>query len=91
MLYNLVHLDYNTLQKIDRGLLLIRSVFVTLSMQLFFVSKYCAHCLSFLLKHTVITTDIIEDDMVSNPEGFTDKIPISPMTSTTVKKPRAKK
>ena len=34
---------------------------------------------------------IIEEDIVSNPEGFTDNSPISPMTSTTVKKPRARK
>ena len=29
--------------------------------------------------------------MISIPEGFTDDIPISPMTSTPVKKPRARK
>ena len=29
--------------------------------------------------------------MVSTPEGFTDDIPISPMTSTPFKKPRAQK
>ena len=35
--------------------------------------------------------DILEADMVSTPEGFTDDSPISPMKSTTVKKPRAQK
>ena len=34
---------------------------------------------------------IPESDMVSTPEGFTDDSPISPMTSTPVKKPCAKK
>ena len=29
--------------------------------------------------------------MVSTPEGFTNESPISPMTSTPVKKPRARK
>ena len=43
-LYNLVHLDYNTPPSIDRGLLLIRSVSITLSIQLSFVFKDCAHC-----------------------------------------------
>ena len=35
--------------------------------------------------------DILEAAMVSTPEVFTDKSPISPMTSTTVKKPIAQK
>ena len=35
--------------------------------------------------------NIIEADMVSNPEVFTYKSPIYPMTSTTVKKPSARK
>ena len=35
--------------------------------------------------------DIIEADMVSNPEGFTNDSPISPMTPTPVKKPSARK
>ena len=35
--------------------------------------------------------DILEDDMFSTPEGFTNDSPISPMTSTPVKKPRARK
>ena len=35
--------------------------------------------------------DILEDDMVSTPEGFTDDIPISPMTPTPFKKPLAQK
>ena len=35
--------------------------------------------------------DILEAAMVSTHEGFTDKIPISPMTPTTVKKPSARK
>ena len=35
--------------------------------------------------------DILEAAMVSTPEGFTDNIPISPMTSTPVKKPSARK
>ena len=35
--------------------------------------------------------NILEADMVSTPEGFTNEIPISPMTSTPVKKPRARK
>ena len=35
--------------------------------------------------------DILEADMVSTPEGFTDEITISTMTSTPVKKPRAQK
>ena len=35
--------------------------------------------------------DILEADMVSTTEGFTDDSPISPMTSTPVKKPRAQK
>ena len=34
---------------------------------------------------------IIEADMVSTPEGFTDDSPISPMTSIPVKKPSARK
>ena len=34
---------------------------------------------------------IIDADMVSTPEGFTDKIPNVPMTSTPVKKPSARK
>ena len=36
-------------------------------------------------------TDILEVDLVSNPEGFTDNIPIYPRTSTPVKKPSARK
>ena len=35
--------------------------------------------------------DIIDDDMVSTPEGVTDNIPNMPMTSTPVKKPSARK
>ena len=35
--------------------------------------------------------DILETDMVSNTEGFTDDSPISPMTSAPVKKQRARK
>ena len=35
--------------------------------------------------------DILEASIVSTPEGSTDNIPISPMTSTPVKKPCAKK
>ena len=35
--------------------------------------------------------DILEADMVSTPEGFTDKGPISPMNPTPVKKPSARK
>ena len=35
--------------------------------------------------------DIIEAAMVSTPEGFTYNIPIYPMKSTPVKKPRAQK
>ena len=35
--------------------------------------------------------DILEADMVSTPEGFTDNSPISTMTSTPVKKPSAQK
>ena len=35
--------------------------------------------------------DICESDMVSTPEGFTNESPISPITSTPVKKPRAGK
>ena len=35
--------------------------------------------------------DIPESAMVSTTEGFTDDSPISPMTSTSVKKPRARK
>ena len=35
--------------------------------------------------------DILEADMVSNPEGFTDESPISPMKSTPVKKPSSRK
>ena len=35
--------------------------------------------------------DILEADMVSNSEGFTNNGPISPRTSTTVKKPSARK
>ena len=35
--------------------------------------------------------DILEDDMVSTPEGFTDDSPISPMISTPIKKPSARK
>ena len=35
--------------------------------------------------------DILEADMVSTPEGFTNNSPISPMTSTLVKKPSALK
>ena len=35
--------------------------------------------------------DILEAAMVSTPEGFTDNSLISPMTSTPVKKPSAKK
>ena len=31
--------------------------------------------------------DILEVDMVSTTEGFTDNIPISPTTSTPIKKP----
>ena len=34
---------------------------------------------------------ILEEAMVSTPEGFTDKSPISTMTSTPVKKPSARK
>ena len=34
---------------------------------------------------------ILEADIVSTPEGFTNNSPISPMTSTPVKKPCAKK
>ena len=35
--------------------------------------------------------DILEADMVSTPDGFSKKSSISPMTSTPVKKPRARK
>ena len=35
--------------------------------------------------------DILEADMVSTPEGFTDNIPISPITSTPIKKLSAQK
>ena len=35
--------------------------------------------------------DILDSDMVSNPEGFTDKIPNLPLTSTPVKKLIARK
>ena len=35
--------------------------------------------------------DILEDAIVSTPGGFTDDSPISPMTSTSVKKPSARK
>ena len=35
--------------------------------------------------------DIIEAAMVSTPEGFTDNIPIYPMTSTPINKPNARK
>ena len=35
--------------------------------------------------------DILEADMVSTPEGFTNNIPISPMISTPIKKPSAQK
>ena len=35
--------------------------------------------------------DILEDNMVSTPDGFTNKSTISPMASTSVKKPRAQK
>ena len=35
--------------------------------------------------------DILEAAMVSTPEGFTENIPISSMTSTPVKKPNAQK
>ena len=35
--------------------------------------------------------DIIQAAMVSTPGGFTDDSPISPITSTPVKKPRAQK
>ena len=35
--------------------------------------------------------DILEADMVSNPEVFTNNSPISPMNSTPVKKPRSRK
>ena len=35
--------------------------------------------------------DILEADMISTPEGFTNNSPISPMTSTPVKKPSAQK
>ena len=35
--------------------------------------------------------DILEAAMVSTPEGFTNNSPISPMKSTPVKKPSAKK
>ena len=35
--------------------------------------------------------DILEDAMVSTPEGFTGDSPIYPMTSTPIKKPRAQK
>ena len=35
--------------------------------------------------------DILEADMVSTPEVFTDNIPISPITSTPIKKPSAQK
>ena len=35
--------------------------------------------------------DIFETAMVSTPEGFIDDIPVSPMTSTSVNKPRAQK
>ena len=35
--------------------------------------------------------DILEAAMVSTPEGFTKKSPISPMTSSPVKKPSARK
>ena len=35
--------------------------------------------------------DIIEAAMVCTPEGFTNNSPISPMKSTPVKKPRARK
>ena len=35
--------------------------------------------------------DILESAMVSIPEGFTDESPISPITSTPVKKQRDKK
>ena len=49
-LYNLVHLDYNTLPSIDRGLMLIRCIFVTLNIQFSFVFKDCAHCSSFYIE-----------------------------------------
>ena len=35
--------------------------------------------------------DIIDADMISTPELFTDNSPISPMTSTPIKKPSAQK
>ena len=35
--------------------------------------------------------DILESDILSTPEGFTDKIPNVYMTSTLVKKPSARK
>ena len=35
--------------------------------------------------------DILEDDMVSTPEGFTNNSPRYPMTPTPVKKPSASK
>ena len=35
--------------------------------------------------------DILEAAMISTPEGFTDNSPISPMASTPIKKPRARK
>ena len=35
--------------------------------------------------------DILEDSMVYTPEGFTNDSALSPMTSTPVKKPRARK
>ena len=35
--------------------------------------------------------NILEDAMVSTPEGFTNDSPISPITSTPVKKPSARK
>ena len=35
--------------------------------------------------------DILDAAMVSTPEGFTDNSPISPITSTPVKKPSARK
>ena len=35
--------------------------------------------------------DILEANIFSNPEGFTDNSPISPMNPTQVKKPSAQK
>ena len=57
----------------------------------------CGLCIIQLYKHAGKCNDqkkfkdILGDAMVSTPEGFTDNSPTSPMTSTPVNKPSARK